>query len=294
MNAIERGFLLLASSLGNIDRHPLTVAQLRILAKRVQAMERPTEERELSASDLLALGYNREMAMRILQLLSQEDVLDYYLQKGKRLSCVPITRVSRKYPGALRKLQLDAPGVLWAKGDISILDNPTISLVGSRDIYFPNQEFAAEVGRQAARQGYTLVSGNARGADRVAQKCCLQAGGKVAVILADSLADKKEEENTLYLSEDSFDLPFSTQRALSRNRVIHCLGSRVFVAQCGYQTGGTWNGTQMNLSSGWSPVFCFEDGSDACEQLRQMGAQGVGLDALSDLTVLQERQEHLF
>ena len=139
MNVREQGFLLLTSSLGNAERHPLTAAQLRNLAKRVQTMDPPTEDRELLRSDLLALGYSREMSVRILELLGQEQELTYYLQKAQRADCVPITRVSREYPCGLRRLQLDAPGVLWAKGDLSILCQPMISLVGSRDIHAENQ-----------------------------------------------------------------------------------------------------------------------------------------------------------
>ena len=294
MNARELGFLLLTSSFGDVDRHPLTVAQLRNLAKSVQSMDKPTKERELSEEDLLLLGYNRDMSQRILKLLGQNDELSYYLNRAKHLGCIPITRVTAGYPGALRRLQLDAPGVLWAKGELSLLSSPMVSLVGSRDIREENLRFAAEVGRQAALQGYVLVSGNARGADRIAQESCLKSGGRVVIVAADSLIDKKCRENVLYLSEDSFDLPFSTQRALSRNRVIHCLGSRVFVAQCDYQIGGTWHGTERNLSCGWRPVFCFDDGSVACKSLMQMGAEMIGFDALSDFAVLVAGQSSLF
>lgn len=294
MNAREEGFLLLASSLGDPDRHPLTVPQLRNLAKRVQSMMPPSEDRELQQSDLLALGYNREMSERILRLLGQNNELSYYLQKANRFGCIPITRVSQGYPHGLRRLQLDAPGALWAKGDLSILSRPMVSLVGSRDIRPANERFAAEVGRQAALQGYVLVSGNARGSDRIAQDSCLSAGGYVVIVAADSLEGKRRNEHILYLCEDSFDLPFSPQRALSRNRVIHCLGSRVFVAQCGYKTGGTWSGTEKNLSCSWSPVFCYDDNSDACLSLAQMGATKINLDALSDFSRLEFRQDNFF
>lgn len=292
MNAREHGFLLLASSLGDSERHPLTVAQLRTLAKRVRIMDAPTENRELCEADLMALGYGPDMYRRILKLLGQEAELSYYLHKAKRMNCIPVTRISSAYPGVLhQRLQLDCPGVLWAKGDVSILNSPRISLVGSRDIRPENRQFAAEAGRQAAYQGYTLISGNARGADRTAQESCLAAGGRVVIVVADSLADKKEEKNVLYLSEDSFDLPFSAQRALSRNRVIHCLGTQVLVAQCDYQTGGTWSGTAKNLAANWSPVYCFADGSAACESLSQMGAERIGMAELFDLGALSVRQK---
>lgn len=281
MNGSERGFLLLTSSLGDINRHPLTVAQMRTLAKRVQNTVREKVDRELEENDLAALGYGPDMRKRILLLLEQEDVLDYYLQKAKRHGCVPITRVNTKYPMILRqRLELDSPGVLWAKGDVSLLDRPMISLVGSRDILPANRAFAEKAGAEIARQGYVLVSGNARGADRTAQESCLDAGGSVIVVAADSLEDKPETGRVLYLSEDSFDLAFSAQRALSRNAIIHCLGERVLVAQCGYKTGGTWSGTSKNLACGWSPVFCFDDGSVASGCLERIGAQPIGLEGL--------------
>ena len=293
MNTREQGFLLLGSSLGNADRHPLTVAQLRDLAMRVQTMAPPTEDRELIRSDFLALGYNHEMSSKILNLLEQNDELSYYLQKANRVGCVPITRVTAGYPTALRRLQLDAPATLWAKGDVSILSRPMVSLVGSRDVHPENGRFAAEVGRQAARQGYVLVSGNARGSDRTAQDSCLEAGGYVVIVAADSICDKRVNDHILYLSEDSFDMPFSAQRALSRNRVIHCLGSRVFVAQCEYRSGGTWSGTERNLSCNWSPVFCYDDDSAACHNLVQMGAEKINVDMLADISCLDSGQEML-
>ena len=295
MKAGERGFLLLSSNLGNPERKPLTTAQLRVLADRAWQMELPASERELEVQDLLALGYNRDMAARIVALLSEEELLEHYLRIAGRSGCIPLTRVSEGYPLAIRKrLGLDSPGVLWAKGDLQLLCNPKVALVGSRDLQHANREFAREVGRQAAVQGYTLVSGNARGADRTAQEACLQAGGSVIVVVADELAKQPALDRVLYLSEEDYDLPFTAQRAISRNRVIHSLGEMTFVAQCSYQTGGTWDGTVKNLRFGWSPVFCFSDGSPAVLQLNQMGAETVFLKDLAQMKQLRTQEMTLF
>lgn len=295
MNAREEGFLLLSSTLGNPERKILTTAQLRTLAMRVAAMERPETDRELTAADLTAMGYGAEMAERILSLLEELPLLRHYHAKGWQMDCTPITRVSPGYPLHLRKrLGLDAPGVLWAKGDLSLLERPMIALVGSRDIAEPNAEFAAAVGREAARQGYVLVSGNARGADRIAQKACLAAGGKIISVVADELMKQPVTSNVLYLSEEGYDSAFTSVRALSRNRVIHALGEKVFVAQCALGIGGTWSGTVRNLKENWSPVFCFRDGSEAVRQLEQLGAGTVGTEDLKDLTKLQKEHICLF
>lgn len=295
MNGRERGFLLLTSHLGNPNRKPLSAPQLRNLADRMSQFSVSLEDRDLSSRDLVKLGYGWDMAERIVALLEEEDLLDTYLQRGNRAGCVPITRVSDGYPLILRKrLGLDSPGCLWAKGDLPILNTPAISLVGSRDLLDSNGEFAEEVGRQAALQGLTLVSGNARGADRTAQDSCLRHGGKVISVVADELSKQPLRENVLYIGEEDFDEPFSAQRAISRNRVIHALGWMVFVAQSSLQKGGTWDGTVKNLRFGWSSVACYRDGSQAAEQLEQMGAYLVGMEDLQDMAALVQSDIKLF
>ena len=291
MTPRERGFLLLSSHLGNPNRKPLTAPQLRTLAGRVQNADIPAKDRDLEPKDLIALGYGPEMAGRIAALLDDEDILDYYLNRGQKLDCTSITRVSDRYPLLLRKrLGLDSPGVLWARGDLSLLEQPAVALVGSRELREDNWRFAAEVGRQAARQGYVLVSGNARGADRTAQESCLASGGRVISVVADELWKHPLRENLLYLSEDGYDEAFSAQRALSRNRCIHTLGTMTFVAQTSLKTGGTWDGTVKNLRFGWSSVHCFHDGSEGMELLAQMGAKLIGMEDLKSFYDLPERE----
>ena len=291
MNAREQGFLLLTSHLGDPNRKVLTVAQLRNLFLRVQASDAPGQDRELTCEDILSLGYDREMATRILDLLSQQEQLDWYIKKASKAGAVPISRISKQYPDALRKkLGLDCPGCLWLKGNLELLEKPAISLVGSRILKEDNAAFAREVGRQAARQGYVLISGNADGADQAAQNACLEAGGDVISIVADAIQDKPSGERILYISEDGFDLPFSGLRALSRNRLIHALGHITLVAQCNFEKGGTWDGTKNNLKKGHSPVFCFQDGSRGIEALLDRGALPVSVKQLENLSSLQPQR----
>jgi predicted Rossmann fold nucleotide-binding protein DprA/Smf involved in DNA uptake len=192
------------------------------------------------------------------------------------------------YPAAVRRrLGMDCPGVIWAKGDISLLNRPAVAVIGSRDLYEDNLLFAEEAGRQAALQGYVLVSGNARGADQIAQDACLAAGGCVISVVADELEKKPLMSRMLWLSLDGFDQSFSTIRALSRNHVIHSLGDMTLVAQCTMGKGGTWDGTVKNLQCGYSPVCCFDDGSDAVTELVNRGAVAVTAEDLRDLQALK-------
>ena len=287
MTGAERGFLLLCSHLGNPERRPLTAPQLRKLSRRVRDREKAPCDRELEASDLTALGYAPWEAAHILTLLDEADLLERYLAKAAKFGCVPLTRLTPGYPRRiLEALGDEAPGCLWARGDLSILNKPGIALVGSRDIHPENERFARQVGTEAARQGLALISGNARGADRIAQNACLAAGGQVISIVADALTDHTPVRNVLYLSEEGFDLEFSAQRALSRNRCIHALGLSAIAAQCTLGTGGTWDGSVKNLRFGWSPLYVFDDGSDSAELLVQMGAVKADFADLKNLRKL--------
>ena len=291
MTSREKGFLLLTSHLGDPSRKPLTVSQLRKLAGRARELNIENPNRDMVPGDLVKLGYAPETAEQILSLLSDKELLEYYLHRAARLGCRVLTRVSPGYPARVRaKLGLDSPGCLWAKGDLSLLEKPSVSAVGSRNLQRANREFAYEVGVQAALQGYALVSGNARGADTVAQEACLEYGGYVISVVADELQKQPEREGVLYLSEDSFDEPFSPQRAISRNRVIHTLSDKTFVAQCGDRIGGTWDGTVKNLYAGWSGVYCYQDGSRASHLLEDLGAVLIEKEQLGDIAQLQELQ----
>lgn len=287
MTGAERGFALLCSHLGDPQRKVLTAARFRQLARRVKTAKNPGQDRDLELWDLKALGIGQEEARQILELLSEEQRLDHYLRRAQRAGCEVLTRFSGLYPAALENaLGEDAPPVLWCKGDVQLLSGPKIGLVGSRDILPKNAEFSRQAGIQAARQGFTLVSGNARGADKIAQNACLESGGRVISVVADSLTDHSPAPNQLLLSEDSFDLEFTKIRALSRNRLIHALGAITLVAQCGFEKGGTWDGSVKNLRFGWSPLFVFDDGSDSANALEQMGAASVSTQDMENLSAL--------
>ena len=113
-------------------------------------------------------------------------------------------------------------------------------------------------------------------------------------IIADELIKQTYRENILYISEEDYDAPFSVQRALSRNRSIHAMGRMTFVAQADLGRGGTWDGTVKNLRHNWSPVACFRDGSEASQQLEQMGAFLVSTGDLSDIGGLMNTEIKLF
>ena len=272
--------LLLCSTLGDESSRPLSYAQFRTLAERARALGPGGADlrRDLTAKDLTRLGYAPEEAERIEDLLSREAALHAYLSAAERRSIFPLTRITPGYPAALRALLGDrAPLVLFLRGEPSLLELPCISVVDSRQPNERTRGFARRIGALAAKEGFVLCSGGAGGVDTEAEDACLGGGGRVIVFPAGRLTDCRVDARVLYLTEGAYDVPFSAQRALARNRLIHALGERTYAAQPRMQTGGTWRGCTDHLHSISRPLFVFDDGSEAARALLADGASPIGL-----------------
>lgn len=291
MRQTERGLLLLCCPLGDPMAGALSLAQARELSRRARAAGIGEEDpfRDVTVKDVRRLGYSEYEAGHIVLLLGRERQLDGYLLAAEKADVAVITRLDARFPQRLRE-QLGArcPAALFCRGDLRLLQRPCISVVGSRHLASPGAQFAAQAGRLAAREGFTLCSGDAMGADRTAQEACLSNGGSVLIFPATELVYCPVRENVLYAAEGGFELGFSAQRALGRNRFIHAMGEKTLVAQTSFGKGGTWNGSLDNLQHEYSPLFVFDDKSEGAQALCARGATPV--QALTSLQALTPAQ----
>ena len=296
--------LLLFAQLG--QEKPLGSTAYRSLMGMLRALG-PGEESldsQVTERELRHLGMTREDAGVVLRRLEQEELLDKHLDTLARLGLWAITRISPEYPQRLRKiLGQQAPMLLYCAGAAGLFQETCMSLVGSRQLRGPGRAFARRLGAAMAAEGITYVSGGAAGADTEGFQSVLHAGGHALLYLADSLAEQASRMKealtigrVLLVSEYGFDQPFSTPRAHSRNRLIHAMGQRVFVAQTDYGFGGTWSGTLENLKQSWSPVFvCAEEPEDpGAKGLLERGGSPIYTKELKDLRRLQPQQTTLF
>lgn len=290
MRAAEEGVLLLCCRLKDTQK-PLTHAEYRDLARRMRTAPPQDGRQELTEHFLRTLGYDAAFSARILQLLARGGRLSEYLAAEPRITV--LTRVSEGFPERLRRLGEKSPQTLFCLGDTALLRTRCIALVGSRRIAEKNRAFAARIGALCAKEGFTLVSGDAGGADRAAQEACRAAGGSVVCFVPDELCRREAQEGVLYCSTEGYDVPFSAARALERNRFIHALGEKTFVAQCTPDSGGTWQGTTENLRHHYSPVFVFDDKSAGAEALLARGAEPVQR-AVRAIDAVQPQQRSLF
>ena len=90
------------------------------------------------------------------------------------------------FPPLLRTIA-EPPPVLFALGNLALLERPALAVVGSRDHTAYGETVARSVAAQAARAGIVVVSGMARGLDAVAHTAALDAGGATVGVLGNGL-----------------------------------------------------------------------------------------------------------
>ena len=79
------------------------------------------------------------------------------------------------YPPLLAQID-DAPPLLMAKGDIGLLDRPTVAIVGARNASAAACRFARGLAHDLGREGLAVSSGLARGIDSAAHDGALDSG----------------------------------------------------------------------------------------------------------------------
>lgn len=274
---------------------PLTTAEWNVLAVRLaaSAWERPrgllgrTAEEARSTLDL-----DEKTADRLTRLLDRAGLVSLELERLANRGIWATTRMDEGYPPRWKaRLGSQAPPVLFGAGEAGLLDREGVAVVGSRDVDAEGSEFAEDVGRRCARAGVLVVSGGARGVDRLAIGGVLAGEGDAVAVLADSL-DRlaRGAENRRFVADGRLTLVspfhpgagFQVGNAMARNKLIYCLADVAVVVASSHKTGGTWHGAMENLRQGWVPLFV-RDGETTPDGNRELiGEGGLALSVLPD------------
>lgn len=84
------------------------------------------------------------------------------------------------YPRALQAID-DAPPLLGVRGQLGVLGEPAVAIVGSRNASAAGMTFAERLARDLGEAGFVVVSGLARGIDAAAHRGSM-ASGTIAVL----------------------------------------------------------------------------------------------------------------
>jgi DNA processing protein len=150
------------------------------------------------------------------------------------------------YPRALLDIP-DAPPVLWAKGDLSLLNRPAIGMVGARNASSLGMRMARRLGQTLSDAGFTVISGLARGIDTAAHEAALESEGRTIAVMAggidviypaenDGLA-RAIDERGCRISEHPPGLEPQARHFPLRNRIVAGLSRAVIVVEAAAKSG---------------------------------------------------------
>lgn len=242
----------------------------RILRER---QKQPADLIGPDSATLVAVCAQLVAKNRLESLLGRGFLLSQAVEQWRSRAIWVFSRADAHYPKRLKaRLKEDAPPVLFGCGDVSLLEQGGLAVVGSRQVDASLVDFTEQVGRLSAKASRVVVSGGARGVDRAAMNGALAAGGRVAGVMADSLeraALARENREALMDGRLVLVSPydpaagFNVGHAMQRNKLIYALADAALVVSSDFQKGGTWAGAIEQLNKlHFVPVFV-RQGADA-------------------------------
>lgn len=155
-------------------------------------------------------------------------------------------RGSESYPASLEDLSIP-PDPLFMIGDASVLREPMISIVGTREPTPYGIRTARAISAAFAKAGVCVVSGMARGIDAVAHRACIENGAPTIAVLGTGIdvpypvghqeLHRIISEKGLVVSENGPGRKAHQGAFPRRNRIIAALSPVTIVVEAGHKSG---------------------------------------------------------
>ena len=173
-----------------------------------------------------------------------EGVIEAELKAARKARARLICYGEAVYPAPVYDLP-DAPPMLWARGDTSLLKHDGIAMVGARNASSLGLRMARSLAIELGRENHVIISGMARGIDAAAHEASLETGtiavfggGADVIYPAENrqLAEKLLKQG-LILSEQAMGLQPQARHFPARNRIISGLARAVVVVEAAAKSG---------------------------------------------------------
>lgn len=189
-----------------------------------------------------------------------------------------------QYPILLAELAAPPP-ILYARGHLECLSQPSLGMVGTRNPSPSGSETAWHFAYDLAQSGLVIVSGLALGVDAQAHRGCLATLGKTVAVMGTGIdriypyrhRDLAEQiaESGLLLSEFPLQSPPIARHFPQRNRIISGLSSALLVVEAALRSGSLITARfamEQNRDVFAIPGSIYQSQSRGCHQLLQQGA----------------------
>lgn len=158
-----------------------------------------------------------------------------------------ISEGDKLYPEKLLKIK-DRPNKIYAVGNVKLLKNKAVAIVGSRISTPYGEQYAAKFAKEIAQKGITIVSGLAKGIDTIAHENSKKEKGKTIAVLGcgfnhiypienDDLFNSIIENGGCVISQYPPDTDINLKEVPFRNRIISALSEAVLIVEARYRSG---------------------------------------------------------
>jgi DNA processing protein len=235
---------------------------------------------------------SEKIAIEIGQGVDQsglKDTLTWLAQANNHL----VTLADADYPKALLEIA-DPPPLLYAKGNLALLNKLSIAIVGSRNASVQGEKNAEAFAQGLAEHGLCIVSGLALGIDGAAHRGALKAKGDTIAVVGTGLdmvypAQHRDlahqiAKSGLIISEFPLGTLSKPQNFPRRNRLISGLSLGCLVVEANLKSGSQIT-ARLSAEQG-REVFAIPGSihsplAKGCHQLIKQGAKLV--DSLQDI-----------
>ena len=126
---------------------------------------------------------------------SVEDTAEEQLKFASSEGVFLLSNNDERYPKLLAKTS-DAPYFLFVKGNLTVTNEPTIAIVGSRVATKRSLEITRRLAAYCTVKGYSVLSGLAEGCDWAAHLGTLQHGGTTLAVLPHGICTRTSSERS--------------------------------------------------------------------------------------------------
>lgn len=191
-----------------------------------------------------------------------------------------INETDRLYPKKLLQIK-DRPNKIYVVGNIELLNNKSIAIVGSRISSTYGEYYAAKFAKEISKKGITIISGLAKGIDTVAHQNSKQEKGRTIAVLGcgfkhiypkenEELFNEIIEDGGCIVSQYSPNTDINLKEVPFRNRIISALSDGVLIVEARHRSG-----------SGVTAKYAFEQNKKVFCLPNQIGVTtGVGTNNL--------------
>ncbi|MFA5960234.1 MAG: DNA-processing protein DprA [Tatlockia sp.] len=275
---------------------------LLTLLKRWPILE---EMFRLSVAELTLAGLPDKMAQAIKRFPLEDVWQDLRWQEGSDHHL--LTWFDANYPPLLKEIH-DPPAVLYAKGKLNSLNQPTLAIVGTRKPSITGAETAKQFASTLSAQALTVVSGLALGIDAQAHQGCLEVNGKTIAVMGTGidvvypakhrLLAQQITEFGLLLTEFPLKKSPKAGHFPRRNRIISGLSLATLVVEAAIRSGSLITARmalEQNRDVLAIPGSIHNPQARGCHYLLQQGAKLVTTceEVLEELGLAKAQESHL-